>query len=88
MSQAESEFIRCAGRSVPLGIAAAFLGVTYQRVYVLVAEGQLKSVSFYGARFVTVASLLARKKRLQQLRLKKSQPKKARCKLVQTDLVS
>jgi hypothetical protein len=88
MNDADSDFLQSSVKFVPLGIAAAVLGVTYRRVYDLVAENRLEVVSFYGARFVTVSSLLARRKHLLKLELKKSQPKKVRCKLVQTDSVS
>jgi hypothetical protein len=51
---------------VPPGIAAGRLGICRQRMNQLLAAGKLEIIILDGERFVSVASLLARERRLQK----------------------
>ena len=55
---------------VPPGIAASRLGICRERVYQLLGSGKLEWVVLEGERFVSIASILARERWLQQRRQK------------------
>ena len=58
---------------VPPGIAAANLGICRQRVEQLLAAGKLEALVLDGERFVSIASIMARR-RLLERRKKKQGP--------------
>jgi len=49
-----------------MGLAASELGVCRTRLRQLIVSSKLETVSFSGANFVTVSSILARKAKLRE----------------------